>query len=164
MTDEGIAAARLRGDHATLSRILRARSGHIINKYPGEVERAVAFVDAAVEAGEASGDAATLRAALMARGNLVRALGRIAESEAVLAHLEDRMEGAYAFERFTIERSRSSTALAAGDLDRAAAHADAAVALAEPMGPHNKTHGWDDQCDVWSARSARSACTAGSKC
>jgi tetratricopeptide (TPR) repeat protein len=152
VADEGAAAARARGDHASLSKILRALSGHTINKYPGEAARAVALADAAMDAAEKSGDDATLRATLITRGNLLRALGRIDESEAVFAQLEDRMDGADLLERFTFARSRSSTAFAAGDLTRAEALADSAVALAEPMGPHNKTHGWDDQCDVWSAR------------
>lgn len=110
------------------------------------------FIDAAIEAAESSGDAEARRSALLTKVSLLRGDGRIDESVPLLDEVGRSLEGADALERMDYVTERSGDALTRGDLLDAETRNRDLVALAEPMGPHNRTHAWSFVSDMLIAR------------
>lgn len=83
------------------------------------------------------------------------AQGRAIDAGPVLEEVERVLTGADAVERMQHFRDRSMQRLLLADLDGAEEAADTAVELAAPMGPHQRTHAWNGQSDVYVARGDR---------
>jgi len=150
--EEGIRAAKAEGDLRLLSRILESRGELLLNVHEDEPDLARPFIDAAVEAAEASGDTDARRIALLAKVRLVRTEGRIDETGPLLDEVSRSLEGADALERMRYLMARAGDAWTRGDLVGAEAQTRELVALAEPMGPHNQTHAWTYVSDTLVAR------------
>jgi hypothetical protein len=82
---------------------------------------------------------------------MLRMQGRPVD-RSVFDHIEGLLGSADALERMNFLRMRSANEF--GDADLAAAERTAieATDLAEPMGPHNRTHAWANGTDVYKAR------------
>ncbi len=150
--DEGAAAAEAAGDLGSLSRILRSRGAYLLNLHEGQPELGRPFIDAAVAAAESSRDAEARRVALLTKVTMVRSDGRIDEAARLLDVVGRSLEGADALERMNYVMERSGVAWARGDLVDAEARMRELAALAEPMGPHHRTHAWTYVSDVLVAR------------
>ena len=148
IADEGVAAARAAGDLRSVSRILRARGAYVGNKYTGEPERAEPYVDAAVAAARKSGDTEVTRTALATQGMLLGLQGRAGEFLEVFEALGGMFADADALEQLNYHRSLGRAHFLAGHLAEAERIAGDAAGAAEVMGPHNRTHAWDDLADL----------------
>jgi tetratricopeptide (TPR) repeat protein len=152
VADEGVKLARAAGDERVESQILRARASFLGNRHPGDPAVSEPFVDAAVSAAHASGDTETIRQALATKGALLRLQGRAAESLEVYRGLADLVADADALDRFNWQRFVAKNEFLAGDLAAAERASATACALAESMGPHNRTHAWQDPSEIGFAR------------
>jgi len=150
--EDGAAAAKAAGDLRLLSRILESHGAYLLNAHGGQRELGRSFIDAAIEAAESSGDAEARRSALLSKVSLLRGDGRIDESVPLLDEVGRSLEGADALERMDYVMERSGDALTRGDLRDAETRNRDLVALAEPMGPHNRTHAWSFVSDMLIAR------------
>jgi len=150
--DEGAAAAQAAGDLGTLSRILRSRGAYLLNLHEGQPELGRPFIDAAIAAADVSGDADARRVALLTKVTLVRSVGRVDEASKLLDEVGRSLEDADALERMNYVQERSGDAWARGDLVDAEVRVRELAALAEPMGPHHRTHAWTYMSDLLVAR------------
>jgi tetratricopeptide (TPR) repeat protein len=152
VAEEGAAAARAAGDQRALSFILRGLGAYLVNRYTGEPERARPFIEASVTAAEASGDPEALSTALTAQTSLLRIEGRVDEAIPIFERIAPLMAEADALDRMNFLRFRGLTEFMMGDLERAEGTAEEAVVLAEPTGPHHRTHAWDLLATILLAR------------
>jgi class 3 adenylate cyclase/tetratricopeptide (TPR) repeat protein len=148
---EGAAAARAAGDQGALARILRAQAQYLINRFNEEPERAGPVIDAAVAAAEASGDAQARRTTLITKTSVLRIEGSPLDL-AVFREIEALLGDADALERMDFLRMRAQSEFLAGDLAASERSVIESVALADPMGPHNRTHAWAHAATLFQAQ------------
>ncbi len=152
VAEEGVAAAPPAGDLRTVSRILRAHGGYIGNTHTGEPALLEPYVEGALRAARESGDFEAIRATTAMKANVLRLQGRAGESLKVYDELAGLMDDADPLERFNFQRFHGSTRFLAADLEGAERSFAETCAAAESMGPHNRTHAWDDRSDLLFAR------------
>jgi class 3 adenylate cyclase/tetratricopeptide (TPR) repeat protein len=151
IVDKGVALARATADQGTLSRILRAHGQFLINKHEGEADLAEPIIEAAIEAAEASGDLDALRNALVTKSSVRRMEGRPLD-RSVFDDIERLLRSPDALDRMNFLRMRAVYEFIDADLAAAERTAIEAAELAEPMGPHNRTHAWLNLSEVYKAR------------
>lgn len=143
---EGRAAAIAAGDARAIAAILGAYAQYFTNTRETDTEMASRYVDEAVAAADTSGDPEVRRAAIgMKLGYLVNA-GRFDEMEPLL---DGQRQADPDSSRTFMQWMRSAS------YHFAMAHRDATerevaetLRIAEPMGPHNRTHAWALATDV----------------
>jgi class 3 adenylate cyclase/tetratricopeptide (TPR) repeat protein len=152
IADEGAAAARRVGDLGSLARILRSHGQGLQNANEGDPAYSEQLLADAVEAAERSGDPVVRRQTLMSRAGTLMMRARPAEARPLLDDVERSMAGADAAERMNFSRVQAGVHLQVGELEASGSAALQAVELAGPMGPHQKTHAWNDLAKVYKAR------------
>lgn len=134
---EGRAAATAAGDGRALAAVLGAHAQFLVNT---SAEAATGHVAEAIAAAEASGDPELLRAAARLQLAHLELSGRYDEMGPALADLAQH--DADTFTRFFHATQMASYHFAMADLDANADAVAEGIRLAEPMGPHNRTHAW----------------------
>lgn len=149
---EAVDLAHAAGDDRVLSHIERAFAGYLVNRFTSAPEEARPHMEAALAAAERSDDRDALSLALAAQAALLRAEGRVDEALPVLDRIAPVVAEADALDRMNYLRLRSLIESLMGHLERAERAAIDATALAEPMGPHIRTHAWLSLIEVRHAR------------
>lgn len=144
--------ARSAGDDRSLSHMERAFTGYLLNRFTSAPEGARPHVEAALAAAERSGDREALAAALGMQAVQLRIEGRVDEALPVLDRIAPVVAEADALDRMNYLRVRSLVESLMGHLELAERGAIEATALAEPMGPHIRTHAWLTLLEVRHAR------------
>ena len=137
---EGRSAAEAAGDAGAVAAIVGAYGYYFANTHETDPEAVARYVDEAVAAAEASGDPVVRRAAIGLKLGYLGNAGRYDEMGPLLEGQRQADPDAFAT-LFHAMRSAS--------YHFAMAHREAteqwiaeALRIAEPMGPHNRTHAW----------------------
>lgn len=152
--EEATDAARAAGDDRSLSFIQRSLGSYSVNRFTSKPRMARPYVEEAVAAAERSGDRDAISLALLAQASLLRVEGRVDESLPLFERIAPLIVGADALDRMNVLRFRGLAELQMGDLDGAERTVTEAVNLAEPMGPHIRTHAWVILSHILYARGA----------
>lgn len=145
--ESGAAAAR--GDALALARVLVGRARYAISmRHP---DRA-AHLDEAIAAAEAARDPALLRRALLLKANFAMGQGRLEEAGQLLDEVRRSPVRVDGLERLTLGMVSATYHHMIGDLAAHAADIAELLTVAEPMGPHNRTHAWQNAADMYLAR------------
>ena len=150
IADRGATIARDKGDLASLFWILRSQSAFLVNlrENEGRPEVGVPFIDEALEVARASGNVRTIRTGLLTKAGQLRRAGRYEEAAPLVDEAGTLMEGADTLERLNFLYVRAIEKWVGGDLSSVQQLAREIVALAEPMGPHHRTHAWSHQAEA----------------
>ena len=143
----GTAAAR--GDPTTLARVLLGKARYSINM---KVPDHAAYVDEAIDAAESARDPALVRRAVLLKANFVMSQGRLDEAGPLLEEARRSPVHADALERLTLGMVTATYHYTIGDMAAHAADVAELLTIAEPMGPHNRTHAWQNACEMYLAR------------
>jgi len=152
LIDEGAAAAEAAGDRRSLALLLLARARYLSILHGGEPEMTAPHVDRAIAAAEASGDAETHFNALRLKAVQLTNEGRLVEVGPVLEEMGRSLGRADAVERLLYFMRLSWQHLLMADLDADEEVVGRMLALAEVMGPHNRTHAWGQAAELYAAR------------
>ncbi|HEX4744236.1 MAG TPA: hypothetical protein VFW12_06155, partial [Candidatus Limnocylindria bacterium] len=145
--ERGIAAAR--GDPTTLARVLLARARYAIAM--SQTPRAQ-YLDEAVEAAEAARDPSLVRRVLLVKANFVMGQGRLDEAGPLLDEVRRSPGHVDGLERLALLMISSTYHYTVGDMRAHAADVEELLTVAEPMGPHNRTHAWQNATELYLAR------------
>ncbi|HEV2249958.1 MAG TPA: AAA family ATPase, partial [Candidatus Limnocylindria bacterium] len=148
--DAGRAAAQAAGDARALAAIVGAQAQYFVNTHDTEPEAAAPYVDEAVAAAEASGDPKVTHAAVMLKLAFLEISGRYDEMGRIL-EIERADPDPDSFRRLFHAIRWASYQLATAQRVAAAEGVAEAMRLAEPMGPHNRTHAWAQATETFVA-------------
>lgn len=148
VAEEGRAAAEAAGDARSIAAILAAYAGYMVNTHQGDPDAAVPHIDAAITAAEASGDAAMRRTAIELKLSRLEALGYYDDMGQLIEELQSTDRDLGTFSRMGDARVRADYHFAMAHRSENAAEVDALTAMAEPMGPHNRTHAWNQATEL----------------
>jgi class 3 adenylate cyclase len=162
--EEGAAEARAVGDMGVLALVRAAHARYAAGRGPsasgddraatGEAAagRVASYIDEAADAAEKSGDARILRRVLHLKIELLTFRGRFDEIRPLIAELESATPDADALVRLRAAMARASYYVVIADRTANEDAVSDALRLAEPMGPHNQTHAWQQAVEMYSAR------------
>jgi class 3 adenylate cyclase/tetratricopeptide (TPR) repeat protein len=151
IADEGRAAAEAAGDARSVAAILAAYAGYMVNTHQSDPDAAVAHLDAAITAAEASGDATMRRTAIELKISRLEAAGYYDEMGALIDELHSTERDLGTFSRMGVARVTADYHFAMAHRSENTAEVDALTAMAEPMGPHNRTHAWNQATELYIA-------------
>ena len=152
LAEQGAAAATAAGDRVALANILRELAMFMVNTHESEPELTAPHVAAAIDAAEASGDAAAQRGAITMKLDQLERAGRYDEMGALIAEVERSVGGLDTPARLVQSVRVASHAFAMGDRLADAAAVAEAMRLADPMGPHHRTHAWAQATEMYLAQ------------
>jgi len=145
--ESGTAAAR--GDPTTLARVLLARARYAIAmSQPARAQ----YLDEAVDAAEAARDPSLMRGALLLKANFVMGQGRLDEAAPLLEEVRRSPGHVDGLERLGLLMVSATYHYTVGDMRAHAADVEELLTVAEPMGPHNRTHAWQNATEMYLAR------------
>ena len=142
IVSEGRAVATVAGDARALAAILGAYANYFVNTHDTEPEAAAALVDEAVAAADASEDAAVKRAAIGVKLGYLENAGRYDEIGPILEEIERQDPDPDSFRKVFHALRVASFHLALAHRDATDQAVAEVLRLADPMGPHNRTHSW----------------------
>src|SRR5579859_7015118 len=151
IANEGRAAAEAAGDVRSISAILAAYAGYMFNTHQSQPDLAVPHIDAAIAAAEMSGDAAMRRTAIELKISRLEAAGYYDEMGGLIEELRATERELGTFSRMGVARVTADYHFAMAHRAENIAEVDALMAMAEPMGPHNRTHAWNQATELYIA-------------
>jgi len=151
LAEKGAAAATANRDLVALAKVRLEHATYMANTHEGDFEATSPFVEAAIAAAHASGDAVMQRRAITAKLDQLEATGRYDEMGPLRSEISRAVEGLDMVERlFSVMRTATYTFAMADRTANEEAVAEA-MKLAEPMGPHNRTHAWAQATEFYVA-------------
>src|SRR5207248_6068720 len=151
VAEEGRAAAEAAGDARSVAAILAAYAGYRGNTHQSDPASAVPHLDAAIAAAEASGDATIRRTAIELKISRLEAAGYFDEMGPLIDELHSTDRDLGTFSRMGVARVTADYHFAMAHRSESAAEIDALTAMAQPMGPHNRTHAWNQATELYVA-------------
>jgi class 3 adenylate cyclase/tetratricopeptide (TPR) repeat protein len=145
---EGRAAAKAAGDARALAAILGAHAHYVVNTQRTEPEAAAGYVEEALAAAEASGDREIERAAVGLKLSFLMHTGRIDEMGRML-EMEREDPDPDSFRKLWHSMHWASYHFAMAHRDANAESVAEVMRLADPMGPHNRTHAWAQATETY---------------
>ena len=151
VAEEGRAAAEAAGDARSVAAILAAYAGYMVNTHQSDPASAVPHLDAAIAAAEASGDATIRRTAIELKISRLEAAGYYDEMGPLIDELHSTDRDLGTFSRMGVARVTADYHFAMAHRSENTAEVDALAAMAQPMGPHNRTHAWNQATELYVA-------------
>src|SRR4029079_7520166 len=151
IADEGRAAAEAAGDARAVAAILAGYAGYMVNTHASDPDAAVPHLDAAITAAEASGDTTMRRTAIELKISRLEAAGYYDEMGTLIDELRSTERDLGTFSRMGVARLTADYHFAMAHRSENTAEVDALTAMAEPMGPHNRTHARNQASELYVA-------------
>jgi class 3 adenylate cyclase/tetratricopeptide (TPR) repeat protein len=148
IVSEGRAAAAVARDARALAAILGAHAHYFVNMHDTEPEVAARYVDEAIAAAEASGDAEVERAAVSLQLTYLETAGRYDDMGQIL-EIERQDPDPDSFRKLFHSMRSASYHFAMAHRDATAEGVAETLRMAEPMGPHNRTHAWAQATETY---------------
>ena len=145
---DGRAAATAAGDTRALAAILGAHAHYVVNTHETQPELAARYVDQAIAAAEASGDAKVERVAVSLKLSYLETAGRYDEMGRILEVGRQEPDPDSFSKLFRSMRS-TSYHFAMAHRDSTAEGVAETLRMAEPMGPHNRTHAYAQASETY---------------
>jgi class 3 adenylate cyclase/tetratricopeptide (TPR) repeat protein len=150
IVSEGRTATAAAGDGRALAAILGAHANYFVNTHDTEPEVAARYVDEAIAAAEASGDAEVERAAVSLKLSYLETAGRYDEMGRIL-EVGRQDNDPDSFRKLFRSMRSASYHFAMAHRDATAEGVAETLRMAEPMGPHNRTHAWSQATETYIA-------------
>lgn len=152
LAEQGAAAATASRDLVALAKIRLQHASYMVSTHEGEPDATAPYVEAAIAAAHASGDAMVQRQAISAKLGKLEQAGRFDEMGPLMSEIDRTVDGLGTVERLFSANRAASYHFAMADRAANEEAVAEAMSLAEPMGAHNRTHAWAQATELYVAR------------